>query len=65
MKHYNYEGWKFLLTLQSKEILAELMDAKENGDAKLIIDDTGEGKTTAVKRFLEKNGRHTYVITIR
>jgi DNA transposition AAA+ family ATPase len=62
--NHNYEGWKFIQTLQAKEVLFELMDSKDNGTAKMIIEETGGGKTTAVKKFLEAKPKHTYVVTV-
>ena len=62
MKQYN--GWKQLQTLQTKEVLTELLDAKENRKASLIIADTGLGKTYSVDLFEQKYKQHTYRITV-
>jgi DNA transposition AAA+ family ATPase len=59
-----YNGWQQVRTLQSKEILAELNDAKKRLRAKLIINDTGAGKTNTVKLFKEGEPTHTYVIKV-
>jgi hypothetical protein len=49
MKKYN--GWQDVKTLQTKEILDELIEAKDHQAAKLIISDTGLGKTHTLKLF--------------
>lgn len=59
-----YDGWQRLATLQSKEILAELNDSKEQHRAKMIIAETGLGKSYAVEMFMEKHGANTYLITV-
>ena len=60
----NYKGWQDVQTLQSKEILAELSDAKNNKTAKLIISDTGLGKTNTIKLFKKLQSVGTFVITV-
>jgi DNA transposition AAA+ family ATPase len=55
--------WPQLPTIQSKEILSELMEAKEEPLAKMIIANTGLGKTETVKMFAAKN-KHVFVITL-
>jgi DNA transposition AAA+ family ATPase len=60
----NYKGWLNVETLQSKEILAELNDAKNNKAAKLIISDTGLGKTNTIKLFKKVHNAGTFVITV-
>lgn len=57
------KDWAFLPTIQSKEILSELMEAKEEPMAKMIIASTGLGKTNAIKTFQAKN-KHVFVITL-
>jgi hypothetical protein len=37
MNQKQYTGWANLQTIQSKEILSELIDAKEHQRAKLLI----------------------------
>lgn len=59
-----YNGWQNLQTLQSKEILSELMEAKKNICAKLLISDTGLGKTNTIKQFKRSMPDHTYVVTV-
>jgi DNA transposition AAA+ family ATPase len=59
-----YNGWKNLPTSQSREILTELIEAKEDNRASMIIAGTGDGKTTAIRLFQAKKPKHTYVITI-
>lgn len=60
----NYKSWQDVPTLQSKEILAELTDAKNNKAAKLIISDTGLGKTNTIKLFKQAHSAGTFVITV-
>ena len=62
MKKYN--GWQNFATIQFKEIISELVDAKEESKAIMLIAGTGLGKTNAIKKFKEKNPKHTYVITL-
>jgi hypothetical protein len=59
-----YTGWQTIQTFQSKQILSELIDAKENGLAKMIISDTGIGKTYSINLFKKTKQDHTYVITV-
>src|SRR4051812_20071001 len=56
--------WAQLPTLQSKEILSELMEACEEPMAKMIIAETGLGKTNAINLFKERNKQNTYVVTL-
>lgn len=56
--------WKILQTIQHKEILATLNQAKQNPRAFLIINDTGAGKTTAIDVFTKVKAKHTYRITV-
>lgn len=59
-----YIGWQDLQTLQTKEILSELSESKDNCRASLIISSTGLGKTNTVKLFAKRNPANTYVITV-
>ena len=59
-----YAGWENIQTIQSKEILSELLDAKEFQRAKLLISDTGLGKTNSIEMFKRAKPVHTYVITV-
>lgn len=59
-----YEGWKIIQTRQSKEILTELLEAKEEKRASMIIANTGEGKSTAIQQFLKVKNKGTYHITL-
>lgn len=59
-----YKGWQDLQTLQFKEIISELMDAKKRRKASLLISNTGEGKSNAIKLFQRTEHEHTYVITV-
>jgi DNA transposition AAA+ family ATPase len=56
--------WPNLPTLQSKEIISALADAKENQKAVMIISDTGLGKTNCIKMFKEKSPNNTFVVTV-
>lgn len=56
--------WVQLPTLQSKEILSELMEANEEPLAKMIIATTGIGKTNAINQFKSKFPEKTFVITL-
>jgi DNA transposition AAA+ family ATPase len=64
MSTKTYDGWQEMPTLQFKEIISELIEAKEERLAKLIISDTGLGKTNTIKIFQRKYSRHTYVIKV-
>jgi len=64
MQPKNYNGWQDLQTFQSKEILSELMEAKSYQAAKLLISDTGAGKSNTIKLFKHAKPDHTYVITV-
>lgn len=64
MSTTTYPGWQNLQTIQSKEILTELIEAKEEKKALLLISDTGVGKTNTVKMFFAKKPKHTYVLTV-
>lgn len=59
-----YNGWQNFPTIQFKEVIAELVEAKEEQRALMIIADTGLGKSNAIKAFLAKNPEHTYVFTL-
>lgn len=59
-----YTGWQVLATRQSKEILTELIEAKESQKALLLISNTGLGKSHTIKLFKKQNPAHTYVITV-
>jgi DNA transposition AAA+ family ATPase len=56
--------WAQLPTLQSKEILSELMEASQDPLAKMIIAETGLGKTNAITLFKQKNPNNTFVVTL-
>ena len=59
-----YNGWKNLETIQAKEILYELTDAKKRSLAKILVSDTGCGKTNTIKMFKKANPENVYVITV-
>lgn len=56
--------WVQLPTLQSKEILSELMEAHEEPLSKMVIAPTGLGKTNAISMFKKKYPDSTYVVTL-
>lgn len=62
MKKYN--GWPNLPTIQFKEIISELVEAKQEQKALMIIANTGDGKTNAIKAFKAKNPKNTFVFTL-
>jgi DNA transposition AAA+ family ATPase len=59
-----YNGWQNFPTIQFKEIINELVEAKEEQKNLMIIADTGLGKSNAIKAFSAKNPKHTYVFTL-
>jgi transcriptional regulator with XRE-family HTH domain len=63
---FRYEAhyWDIVETVQYDLIMEELLDAKMRGIEKMIIGDTGTGKTYTVKRFCYKHPLHTYSITV-
>lgn len=64
MSTTKYTGWQIIPTIQSKEILTELLEAKEYQRAVMIINDTGLSKTETVKLFQQKKPKHTFVFTL-
>lgn len=56
--------WPQLPTLQSKEILSELMEASEEPMAKMIIAETGLGKTNSITLFKQRKPHKTFVVTL-
>lgn len=61
---YESEYWTFQQTDQFDSIYTELLDAKVNGNVKLIIGDTGIGKTYSLNRFKTDFPQNTYVVTV-
>lgn len=59
-----YKTWQILPTRQSKEILTELIEAKSEPKAALLINDTGMSKTNTVDLFALKYKINTYKITV-
>lgn len=64
MKKTTYNGWKNIETLQAKEIIYELADAKKRSQAKILVSETGCGKTNSIKLFKKANPDCTFVITV-
>ena len=59
----NKDYWPTILTSQFKTIVAELKGAKEDARVRMIIGETGCGKSYSIARFLQNNPKGTYVIT--
>ena len=59
-----YSGWQNFPTIQFKEIISELVEAKEEQKNLMIIADTGYGKSNAIKAFATKSPKNTYVFTL-
>ena len=56
--------WRTVETPQFIEAIATLEDAKERGVAKMIIGETGCGKTYSISKFMEANPANTFKITV-
>ena len=56
--------WKTFATPQFMQIISALEEAKKFGRTKMLIGETGVGKTYAIKKFAEKMPENTYVITV-
>lgn len=56
--------WRTVETPQFVEMISTLEDAKERGVAKMIIGETGCGKTFATNKFIEANPVNTFKITV-
>jgi DNA transposition AAA+ family ATPase len=56
--------WVQMQTLQTKEILSELVEASAEPMAKMIIAETGLGKTNTISLFKQKYPHSTYVVTL-
>jgi len=63
---HNFETvfWETVETPQYLQIYAELADAKRSGRAKMLIGETGCGKTYTIDRFINDNPVHVYRITV-
>lgn len=59
-----YSGWKNIPTIQFKEIIAELEEAKNEQRNLMLLANTGLGKTNAIRAFKEKGGKNTFVVTL-
>lgn len=55
--------WPTVLTPQFKAIIAELKDAKEDARVRMLIGETGCGKSYSIDRFRKNNPKGTYVVT--
>jgi DNA transposition AAA+ family ATPase len=64
MTNLKYDGWQDIKTIQSKEILNELIESKENASSKMIISDSGIGKTNTIRLFKKAMPKNTHVITV-
>lgn len=56
--------WRTVETPQFIEVIQTLENGKARGTAKMIIGETGCGKTYASDRFVKENPIHTYKITV-
>lgn len=56
--------WKNQPTPQFTSIIANLQDAKMFGTTKIIIGETGSGKTHTINLFLRKNPSDTFLVTV-
>lgn len=56
--------WETVPTPEFQTIIHTLENAKKTGRPKMIIGESGCGKTYAVERFTRANPQHTYVITV-
>ncbi len=56
--------WKNQATPQFTSIIANLEDAKQHGTTKIIIGETGGGKTHTINLFKRKYVADTYIITV-
>ena len=59
-----YAGWRNFPTMQFKEIIAELEEAKKEQKSLMIIANTGDGKSNAIAAFIKANPRNTYLVTL-
>jgi len=59
-----FTGWQNIRTIQSTEILTELLEAKNEYRVLTIICDTGLGKTYNVDLFAERNKKQVYKVTV-
>lgn len=56
--------WELVPTPQFKRIIMTLNTARERASSRTIIGEPGIGKTMALKKYVEKFPKHTYLITI-
>ena len=56
--------WENKATPQLTSIIANLSDSKEHGTTKIIIGETGSGKTHTISLYLRKNPADTFIITV-
>lgn len=54
--------WPTVLTSQYKTVITEIKEAKENARVRMIIGQTGCGKSYAINKFVQNNPSGTYVI---
>lgn len=59
----NKDYWPTVATSQFKTVIAELKGAKKEARIRMIIGDTGCGKSYSIERFRQNNPTGTYVIT--
>lgn len=56
--------WEHIHTPQYKAIMAHLEEARTMSRNRILIGDTGSGKTYAIKRYVMTNPQDTYLVTI-
>lgn len=61
---FESEYWKPVETDQFFDVYTELADAKVNSRMKMIIGETGSGKTYTLNRFKTECPQYTYVVTV-
>lgn len=64
MTKKQYTGWLDIETIQAKEIISELSDAKKHRRAKLLIAETGVGKSHTIKLFQKVQPKNTFVVVV-
>lgn len=57
------EFWPVVPTPQFRQIIAAMQDAKYSSQSRMIIGETGSGKTFTIQKFVRQNPQYTYVVT--
>lgn len=61
--HIEKDYWPVVPTSQFRQIIAAMQDAKYNSQSRMIIGETGSGKTYTIQKFVRQNPQYTYVVT--